>query len=512
MSEPTYDPAAHRAETRSAYDRLAGVWSATTDDGPYNGGLERPALRTLVPQPLTGRSVLDAGCGSGAQCRWLLDQGADPVGVDLSPQMVDEAARRCGGRGRFVVADLADPLPVEPRSLDGITCSLALHYLRDWTVPLRSFATALRPGGWAVISLDHPFGPPLPGQQGATSTPSWSVTPGARPTSRSRNGSGAARSPPSRTPSPMPASSSTGSPRRDRARPPCAAGRRSSRARRSCRRSSSTGSGSPVRRSVQRVRQPDIDDARRTLQNQGFARVSGTFATTADAWTRAGLVVDQLGTAVATIEVIGEFVIPPPDGGPSRDFQTLHFDFGLPLVPAAPTDVARFTALHVPLASSATQAFTRLVPLSALLGSRTWPERRELLRRFAAYGDSHGGWDTTGAYVEGSLARVVEAALDDPPVLPSVRTTPGFLCGAEFSGLAEETVFLTRRGLPVDAVAVEVCLQPGELLVFDNLAVAHGRRGTRQPGELHQRVFGHRQLPVAEQISLRDCVLANFAG
>jgi hypothetical protein len=24
----------------------------------------------------------------------------------------------------------------------------------------------LRPGGWAVISLDHPFGPPLPGQQG----------------------------------------------------------------------------------------------------------------------------------------------------------------------------------------------------------------------------------------------------------------------------------------------------------------------------------------------------------
>jgi SAM-dependent methyltransferase len=80
--------------------------------------------------------------------------------------MVDEAARRCGGRGRFLVADLAQPLPVEPRSLDGITCSLALHYLEDWAVPLRSFATALRPGGWAVISLDHPFSPPLPGQQG----------------------------------------------------------------------------------------------------------------------------------------------------------------------------------------------------------------------------------------------------------------------------------------------------------------------------------------------------------
>ena len=45
-------------------------------------------------------------------------------------------------------------------------CSLALHYIADWSVPLRSFASVLRPGGWAVISLDHPFGRPLPGQRG----------------------------------------------------------------------------------------------------------------------------------------------------------------------------------------------------------------------------------------------------------------------------------------------------------------------------------------------------------
>ena len=110
--------------------------------------------------------MLDAGCGSGAQAQWLLDQGAQVIGADLSPGMIDEARRRCAGRGRFLVADLAEPLPLEPRSLDGITSSLALHYVRDWSVPLRSFAAALRPGGWAVISLDHPFGPPLPGQQG----------------------------------------------------------------------------------------------------------------------------------------------------------------------------------------------------------------------------------------------------------------------------------------------------------------------------------------------------------
>jgi SAM-dependent methyltransferase len=156
----------HNRQTQDAYDRLAAVWSATTDDGPFNGLLERPALRSLVPASLAGAVVLDAGCGSGAQAEWLLDQGAEVIGVDLSPRMVEEARRRCQGRGRFLVADLAEPLPVEPRSLDGITSSLALHYVRDWGVPLGSFASALRPGGWAVISLDHPFGPRLPSQQG----------------------------------------------------------------------------------------------------------------------------------------------------------------------------------------------------------------------------------------------------------------------------------------------------------------------------------------------------------
>jgi SAM-dependent methyltransferase len=158
--------AQHNRQTRDAYDRLAGVWSATTDNGPFNGLLERPALRALVPADLAGAAVLDAGCGSGAQAEWLLDQGADVIGIDLSPRMIEEARRRCRGRGNFMVADLAEPLPVEPRSLDGITSSLTLHYARDWSVPLRSFASALRPGGWAVISLDHPFGPRLPGQEG----------------------------------------------------------------------------------------------------------------------------------------------------------------------------------------------------------------------------------------------------------------------------------------------------------------------------------------------------------
>lgn len=154
----------HRRETRAAYDALAPVWSATTDDGPYNGWLERPALRSLVDFPLAGRRVLDLGCGAGGQAEWLADAGAAVVGLDLSAAMIAAARQRTGGRASFVIADLAAALPFAPDSFDALTCSLALHYVEDWLVPLTSFASVLRPGGHAVVSLDHPFGPPLPGQ------------------------------------------------------------------------------------------------------------------------------------------------------------------------------------------------------------------------------------------------------------------------------------------------------------------------------------------------------------
>ena len=165
-AEPPSSQEEHTRLTRDAYDRLAPVWASTTDDGPFNGLLERPGLRSLVPRPLAGKVVLDAGCGSGAQCEWLLHEGADVIGIDLSPAMVEEAKRRCGERAAIFVADLAEPLPIEPGTLDGITCSLALHYLRDWDVPLHSFRSALRSIGWLVLSLDHPFVPPLPSQKG----------------------------------------------------------------------------------------------------------------------------------------------------------------------------------------------------------------------------------------------------------------------------------------------------------------------------------------------------------
>jgi len=254
-----------------------------------------------------------------------------------------------------------------------------------------------------------------------------------------------------------------------------------------------------------------ISDEVMALSDFGFVVVPGPFARPQDAWSAARDLIDTAAGADAPLAVLGDFVIAPPDAAPTRDFQTLHFDFGLPVAPVASADVARFTALHVAIHAPASDAATRLVPLRSLLAGGPWPDHDELLGRLASYGHSHGAWDDSAGYSEGSLARIVEAALGRTPVLPSVKAEPDFLCGTEFATISEETDFFTQRGLRVDIVGIEVCLRPGELLVFDNLALAHGRRGVRRPGELNQRVFGHRDPSAERQVEVREQVLAEFS-
>jgi hypothetical protein len=249
------------------------------------------------------------------------------------------------------------------------------------------------------------------------------------------------------------------------------------------------------------------------LSDRGFVWIRSFFPTSGQAFDAAHALIEACCAAngVSELAVIGDFVLPPVDGQQTREFQTLHFDFGLPLGPRRDQDVARYTALYIPSGVGSVSAVTRLVLLAQLLSQRTWPPLAELLGGLIAYGRTHGAWDDARGYVEGSLARVVEGAAASAPRLPSVKADPGFLCGTEFDSVGSEAAFFEQHGLRVTDVEIEVDMRPGDLLVFDNLALAHGRRGTRQPGELRQRVYGHQLLSRAAQSELRDRVLSAFA-
>ncbi len=145
------------ARAREDYDRMGEAYADDTDLDPVKAGYERPAMLAMAGE-LQGKRVLDVGCAAGAFSRVLASKGARVTGIDLNEGFIELARSRSGGRAEFRVADLSKPMPfLDSGAFDLVTASLCLHYLDDWSVPLREFHRVLAPGGALLVSTHHPM-------------------------------------------------------------------------------------------------------------------------------------------------------------------------------------------------------------------------------------------------------------------------------------------------------------------------------------------------------------------
>lgn len=138
------------------YDSIAEGYAAENETSLLNAYYERPAMLELAGD-VTGRRILDAGCGSGPLFAALRDRGAAVTGIDASAGMLELARRRLGADADLRVADLADPLPFPDDAFDDVIASLVLHYLQDWGPTLAELRRVLAPGGRLLVSVEHPF-------------------------------------------------------------------------------------------------------------------------------------------------------------------------------------------------------------------------------------------------------------------------------------------------------------------------------------------------------------------
>jgi SAM-dependent methyltransferase len=122
-----------------------------------NKVMEEPAIRSLMPD-LTGKRVLDLGCGFGHVARYARQMGAvEVVGVDISDRMI-EAARRATDDPAITYAVIAmqDIKPM-PERFDVVISSMALHYIDDYAAVVRTMAESLMAGGSFLFSIEHPI-------------------------------------------------------------------------------------------------------------------------------------------------------------------------------------------------------------------------------------------------------------------------------------------------------------------------------------------------------------------
>lgn len=118
---------------------------------------EWASIQAMLPD-LSGKRVIDLGCGYGWFCRKARDAGAAEVpGVDLSEKMLARAQALTDDNGiRYQRADL-EQLGLPSQAFDLVYSQLTLHYLPDLAPLFAAIYQALQPGGWFVFTTEHPI-------------------------------------------------------------------------------------------------------------------------------------------------------------------------------------------------------------------------------------------------------------------------------------------------------------------------------------------------------------------
>ena len=145
-------------ETERNWDRMAEAYEEfTSGDESYSVAIEWPCIKEMLP-PLTGKKIIDLGCGTGRFTFWLeSEKPAEITGADLSENMLRLARRKAAEKGslaRFVKADVSSAFTEE--RFDLIFSSTLTHYVPDLPVFFLNVSKMLRPEGQCVFSVMNP--------------------------------------------------------------------------------------------------------------------------------------------------------------------------------------------------------------------------------------------------------------------------------------------------------------------------------------------------------------------
>ncbi|HEY3839631.1 MAG TPA: methyltransferase domain-containing protein [Bryobacteraceae bacterium] len=131
------------------------LWAASWDDSA--SPIVSLEDRYLSPwlHDLWGKTFIDVGCGTGRWLSYAFQEGARCIGVDLSFEMLRQAALKPGLDGRVAAAEMTS-LPLPDRVADVVLCALSLGHCRNALHALSSLLRVPKRDGQLIISDFHP--------------------------------------------------------------------------------------------------------------------------------------------------------------------------------------------------------------------------------------------------------------------------------------------------------------------------------------------------------------------
>jgi cyclopropane fatty-acyl-phospholipid synthase-like methyltransferase len=151
-------------------DSFAGLFDQNADQWTRQEPLILSdfTARPLVLQelaPVTGKHVLDLGCGEGYVARLVAQAGAQSVfGIDISSEMVgraQRAARVAPCSMTFKSGNATNFLDFPRKEFDRVIGVFMLSYLScaEMTTVFRTVRSLLAPGGRFIFTVPHPLLP-----------------------------------------------------------------------------------------------------------------------------------------------------------------------------------------------------------------------------------------------------------------------------------------------------------------------------------------------------------------
>ena len=102
--------------------------------------------------------VLELGCGTGKNTKWLLEKAKRIIGLDFSQEMLNKAKEKISDeRAIFRRADLTEIWEIDNDFADLITCSLTLEHIKNLNHIFNQANLKLKKNGLFFISELHPF-------------------------------------------------------------------------------------------------------------------------------------------------------------------------------------------------------------------------------------------------------------------------------------------------------------------------------------------------------------------
>ena len=144
------------------FEELKQKHSVVWGTGPYErvsatlADMHDDLVDRLEPGP--DDRWLDAATGTGEVAKRAARRGADVVGLDLAPGLIDTARQEAGDEGLDIEFDVGDAeaMPYDDASFDVISSAVGIMFAPDHAAIARELGRVCRPGGRVCLACWRP--------------------------------------------------------------------------------------------------------------------------------------------------------------------------------------------------------------------------------------------------------------------------------------------------------------------------------------------------------------------